>query len=446
MFKMKINNFLFTFIFFNLLTNINSQCVDFENGQLGGWKHNGKVSSLTIVQETNSKRLKAVDDQGYSIIYNDVDYKGDWIQKYPSKCLSFSLKQDYPANFNVANDAFPIVMLYQGTNPSNGNNYHTQPTIIAHFIPTFNISDNTWASFYAPISLATTNGLLPSNDYGRWWISKKPSTMSNSNAWNQLIRNVSGIIYKTDIGWNNQVLGEILIDDLCFANCQINNGTVTCNNNYISNPGFENGMTGWTSIGNSYTLYNASQALQPDWVPQPSSGKHCAIWVSNHLVNNNSTYNGNFRSILLNQLNNSILPNSGKYKLTFDYACLNTCGKDGGNPSTFPEISIYGLVGANNPTSITGSHSPSNSNIFGTSRTFLMQTTSINNSCGKELNLRWMNQLYRNQRGKKYKLEFIFDSNIFNQNISHLMLTHSDQVIANGRVFISVDNFCLVKI
>ncbi len=45
----------------------------------------------------------------------------------------------------------------------------------------------------------------------------KPSSMSNSNAWNQLIRNVSGIIYKTDIGWNNQPLGEILIDDLCFA-------------------------------------------------------------------------------------------------------------------------------------------------------------------------------------------------------------------------------------
>lgn len=223
-----------------------------------------------------------------------------------------------------------------------------------------------------------------------------------------------------------------------------------CQNNLISNPNFDNlssnqfgsysymwASDGWSSMRlnqtSSLKFYSENQGLHPAWNPRPPSGNYAALWIQNW--SSSSTVK---RQGIINELNTPLEQNTGKYLMTFAYSCLNDCNGSGGNSLNKPEISIYGINNPSNndPINVSTSHLPSNIDLFGSTSTSLLSTFTLNESCGDE---RWV----PDERGTKYSASFEIDMNSVSHEITHVMLTHSDQVLNNAEGYIGVDNFCL---
>ena len=234
----------------------------------------------------------------------------------------------------------------------------------------------------------------------------------------------------------------------------------SCPNNLIANPNFEIATQrqgypnevipslGWTSlIPLSNSTWNAVEfrkpntALQPNWVPQPASGNYLAMWISNH-QQNQTTY----REGTLNKLITPILNNSGQYNLSFDYCCLNTCSNDGGSQGELmPEIGVYAIHNPNNMpyAAFQTSHIPNNLSLLPNGHIALLAKVKIDKKCGNELIV--VNRPI-NEKGTKYIFNTSFDASILNSSITHILITHTDEVIVNASSYIGLDNFCITRI
>ncbi|MFT6334308.1 MAG: hypothetical protein ACJATI_001045 [Halioglobus sp.] len=232
-----------------------------------------------------------------------------------------------------------------------------------------------------------------------------------------------------------------------------------CQNNLISNPNFDNlssnqfgsysfmwASNGWSSMRlnqtSSLKFYNENQGLNPAWNPRPPSGNYAALWIQNW--SSSSTVK---RQGIINELTTPIGQNTGTYLMTFTYSCLNDCNGSGGNSINKPEISIFGINNPSNnvPLNVSTSHLPSNTDLFGSANTTLLSTFTVNESCGDELYV-WSSylQIYSpDERGTKYSASIEIDMNNMSHEITHIMLTHSDQVLSHAEGYIGVDNFCL---
>jgi hypothetical protein len=247
---------------------------------------------------------------------------------------------------------------------------------------------------------------------------------------------------------------------LLFILLKVDSFSQNCQNNVIDNPNFELAVQrsgysnevvptqGWSSlIPQSNSVWNAVEyrkpntALQPNWVPQPASGNYLAMWISNHEQNQIT-----FREGAINKLISPILQNSGQYSLSFDYCCLNTCSNDGGSiGELMPEIGIYVV---HNPNSLSyvpfqTSHLPSNLNLLPNGNIALLAKVKLDKKCGNEL---LISNRPINEKGTKYSFETAFDANILNNSITHILITHSDEVILDASSYIGLDNFCLTKL
>lgn len=245
---------------------------------------------------------------------------------------------------------------------------------------------------------------------------------------------------------------------------QLAYGQDNCQNNLITNTGFENAqpdpgdnrkvipLNGWTNLNSGSTTVDyfiENEALQQDWLPQPPSGNYLALWIANN-ENIPSNYNSNPQSRrregAINQLLSVIPINSGTYSISFDYCCLNTCKDDGGiNGIDMPEIGIYGINNPTNnpPQSILGSHVPLNTNLYPNGSTTELALIKLNQECGNELHV--INNPNMQFRGTKYHYQATFNMNSISHNITHILITHSDAIIINGNAFVGIDNICITS-
>ncbi|MCB9308941.1 MAG: hypothetical protein H6567_02645 [Lewinellaceae bacterium] len=236
-----------------------------------------------------------------------------------------------------------------------------------------------------------------------------------------------------------------------------------CPNNLVINPGFENTqpdpsdarkvipLSGWSNLNTGLATVDyfvENEALQSNWIPQPASGNYLALWISNHYNANYLTdYQSRRREGAINKLSSSIIPNTGSYSISFDYCCLNTCRNDGGNQGEdMPKIAIYGINNPNNqsPATITGSHSPPNMGLFPGLSISLLATTTLNSECGNELYV--VNNPSLQLRGTKYQFQETFNMNSINHEITHILITHSDDVIQDAMVYIGIDDVCIYSL
>jgi len=235
--------------------------------------------------------------------------------------------------------------------------------------------------------------------------------------------------------------------------------TTSCKGNLISNPNFDSMGAGWSNINTGSSTVNfwdentALQSTPPnDWIPEPKSGNYMAMWISNVEVNGTDVK----REGAFTKLINSIPPNSGTYRLSFDYCCLGYCGLVQSNignhppPNEMPQIGLYAVRNPSNsnPISIQESHVPSNNDLFGPGNVHALSEFSIDPNCGDEPYVTWQGQYVIDERSIKYHYEMTFNSSTLPFKMTHLMITHSNAIITNGysQNFMGMDNFCLTKV
>ncbi|MFK8101366.1 MAG: T9SS type A sorting domain-containing protein [Saprospiraceae bacterium] len=154
-------------------------------------------------------------------------------------------------------------------------------------------------------------------------------------------------------------------------------------------------------------------------LPTPASGNYAGFWVSNRFEATSITYREGFK----NRLTTPILPNTGTYCLTFDLACMGGWGT--------AELGVYGITNNTNAFAPvpTGSHNPTNMNLYGAANTMHLADIGINsNPCN----------------GAKTVQTIIFNSSdpaFPAGGITHLFFTHSDNVISGVR-YVGIDNLC----
>ncbi len=193
------------------------KCHDFELAtQFTNWRHNGNVTALqsTLDPTRNIAVLSATDNDGASIVYNDVDFRGDWSKNY---CISFDYQINYNPSVEPTRNYAPKIMIYSGNNaPANGGNWPTN-LVYATFVSNQANLNGIWKNYSLPLGLANSNGSLPSNEFGFWTMNGLTGTAATT-AWNSLIRNVRGIILPTD--YNNEPSEQIRFDNFCMENCR----------------------------------------------------------------------------------------------------------------------------------------------------------------------------------------------------------------------------------
>ncbi len=181
-----------------------ANCENF-NATTGNWQTSAATISINNAPPTSDGTNYMQGNDGASTvgswIFNETDYVGNLGQNGGGcLCWDYNVFDDGVAN-NSPNMT-PRIIMYQGT--------ATAQTLSATFLATNVVitENNGWVRICAPIR--PSNNLPASND-GAW-------TMNNPNQWNNLISNVSGFAFITDVAGSpsqNEVIG---IDNFCFTN------------------------------------------------------------------------------------------------------------------------------------------------------------------------------------------------------------------------------------
>jgi hypothetical protein len=193
------------------------RCMDFNDRSqhtLSNWKQNGNVLSITYDVEPTEHQfyLKFIDDDKESIVFNNVDYSGNWLTKYGSQCVCFDYRIKYNPFVEPGNDYTPVLYLYAGnkTLENSGNSWNSG-LISAKFVGSYTNVNNVWKHYCFPIGLC--QGRLPYNEYGRWKIDRADSCA----VWDSIITHVAGLIIPTD--YNRAPSEEISFDNFCTTKC-----------------------------------------------------------------------------------------------------------------------------------------------------------------------------------------------------------------------------------
>jgi hypothetical protein len=213
-----------------------------------------------------------------------------------------------------------------------------------------------------------------------------------------------------------------------------------CENNQFRNGDFELGeptddhqdinlADGWLPIWQSGSLADfyredfvapqlSSLGVTP---PCPPTGNYAGCWISNINEGNDATWREGMFGTLLSTIN----INTGTYTFSFEMANLY---------QSSPDSSVVAIYGIHNPTAQTGqqptgSHTPTNIDLFGSSVTMLLGTISVStqDTCLKQ----------------NYSITFSSsDLNFPVNGITHILITRSDS-IRNGKAYCAFDNFCM---
>ncbi|WP_367392868.1 T9SS type A sorting domain-containing protein [Lewinella sp. LCG006] len=207
-------------------------------------------------------------------------------------------------------------------------------------------------------------------------------------------------------------------EDNLIQNGNFEQGTPTPSDEDITNASFWGPIWQPTAGFSTADFYNTSQLL-PSGLATPlpaSQGNFGGMW---------SAYVGGqvFREGMMNELVNTILPNTGQYELSFKVACL-------GGYFTNPELSIWGV---NAPGLATGASPvsfsmPTNDGFFGGANSFEFATYPFPSNCDEQF----------------VTLTFVLNSadpGFPAAGINHLFFTRKDGMA--GGVYIALDDVCL---
>jgi hypothetical protein len=211
-------------LLFGFLTAQNGPCTDFDNKVPGSVQTNHSASLVTLLDNWSTRcadlqysntgsQLGASDvylrglDWGCgnagSLMYNSIDYAGDWLSFGSCFCYDFRIF----VNGNTVPAPPTNLSIYWGPDPLN-------TTYSARFVLTNPVSvADGWVTICPPIELADNAGNLPSNADGQWVLTKG----SGAAAWDSLIQNVTGVMYSLDIGASPTE--QYGFDNICFTNC-----------------------------------------------------------------------------------------------------------------------------------------------------------------------------------------------------------------------------------
>ncbi|MGH1338859.1 MAG: T9SS type A sorting domain-containing protein [Aureispira sp.] len=203
-----------------------------------------------------------------------------------------------------------------------------------------------------------------------------------------------------------------------FTNGNLESGTPTASHQDIGN------AVGFSRIWapNSWAdYYTATTGPGGFSLPTPATGNYASCWIANH-TNGGTTYREGFQA----ELGFTVPPNTGLYTLTFDAACMGGWGNS--------EVAVYALHnpgGLDAPNPPTGAFTPSNTALFGTGTTQLINIIPV--SAGTCSNT-------------KASYSFVINSNVAGfptGGMTHIFITHSDNTSINGALYMAFDNFCM---
>ncbi len=209
-----------------------SDCQDFNDGNLGGWEGNEQYPSTNLGATVTTTFpgpsglstdicLRGEDESGSSRVINGVDYSGDWTQHY-GDCFCFDVK--------IQNDGaggllplYPVMVLFNNPNPLYHNSPDVSPLQQAFFVSNYFITETSgWLRVCAPIGPCDAGGNLPSNGNGYW-------SMVGSGGcadWQTLIQNVTHVGFAID--YHSTPAEVILWDNICFAPCDSLVNSIDC--------------------------------------------------------------------------------------------------------------------------------------------------------------------------------------------------------------------------
>lgn len=225
-----MKNILYIILILTSYSSLKAQnsCMDFDNvptttlmGQSGinaavgpGWGNwTQRCSEMGVFNDSNSlngTNYLVLNDvgcpNGSSLVWNSVDYNGDWVQNANCLCYDFNVI----TNRNPTPPPPSTLTIYNGLSPLTS-------TLSATFVlNTPILAGSGWHSICPPIARADDAGNLPSNSLGYWRINNN----GTSNDWNNLISNVGGIMFTVDIG--GSPTERYGVDNICFQSCPPN--------------------------------------------------------------------------------------------------------------------------------------------------------------------------------------------------------------------------------
>ena len=177
-------------------------------GSTSNWQAvNGTVSIVnTIPKIPPSQVLCGLDDEDGSYMFNNIEYNGNWIQKFGANCFCFDIRYD---NGNAANPATGTATLNIYSGPSLGSTLGTRATFVVNSSMAIG---NAWKRVCVPIALSS-GGILPGNQFGQW------TSTSSAAAFDNLIQSVSGIAFVLDFAGGNHPSEKLYVDNFCIEKC-----------------------------------------------------------------------------------------------------------------------------------------------------------------------------------------------------------------------------------
>lgn len=161
----------------------------------------------------SDKYLEVTDESNTSVIWNKIDYGGDWTGLY-GKCLCFDiqLKKVEADTSGVVPTPHPYIGIFQGSDPLSA-------PLCATFSANITISMTSgWAHICVPLGPLDGSGNPPSNSEGQWrWRANNGVPQGTNADWPTLMGNVSGIWFSPDL---TKVPSEIYYyDNICIKDC-----------------------------------------------------------------------------------------------------------------------------------------------------------------------------------------------------------------------------------
>lgn len=180
----------------------NSEC-DFEKMNCGQSVYVEDNEKATLFSNNN---WTGINGSANVVNYPDLSNKAISFTDGPGNSVAF-ISSLFPANLTQSGCEIIYKVALNGTTGSdnsiiiyNNTNFYNA-TIKANFrLNSANsITPNTsFKTITVPLQLAS-NGLLPSNTYGKWEISPSTNPQEDANRFNQLIQNIGGVAFSLDI-------------------------------------------------------------------------------------------------------------------------------------------------------------------------------------------------------------------------------------------------------
>jgi len=323
------------FLFVSLVT-FSQFCDDFNDQDVSNWQ--GVLAEPNFADSPGPSGsssdffLHATDDQGYSYIFNEVDYQGNW-QEYNGQCLcwDFQVIEDG----NLGEPLSPRLIIYSGSS--------TNPTASAAFTATVQTTEGAgWVHVCAPIEVLNDGDPFPSNANGSW----NMAVGSTATDWNNLLQNITGIRFVLDL--TSYPIEEYGYDNICIQDCDIvgeptDEGAFCCEgDNLVENGNFEFGNTGFISdyvndgslYPGAYDVSSSSSFFGTDINDHSSCADPSAYTNSQFLLVNGKTTQPTGTTSVIWEQTIDVKPESN-YKFCANFKNLPQCRFD-----ILPEIQV----------------------------------------------------------------------------------------------------------